>query len=283
MKNYKFILLIISVFFLVNVQAQKKKVTTKKTSNTVSITATRNFGSPTSVSQITDINEADPAYASVKNLIENYGVTLAYDDNTFKGKEPLKRGDFVVALNSALNNLRTRMNAAGVDTSLINTYDRNRGGAYLTTVSQIKDLKEGSLYYDASRSLIEKWGIGEPFSLAKTLSPNSTMPEKEVYDILRVTLGYNSSGANPYTTAMSRSKFAIVLNNALSQKATEINTLGTVVQNKKDDERRRQLDSLQRVDAARKDSIAKEIQQRKLEAERQEIEARKKLKEKSKK
>lgn len=284
MKSYKFILLIVSVLLIGNSEAQKKKVTTKKNSNTVSIaTVTRNFGSPTSVSQIIDVTEADPAFASVKNLIENYGVTLSYDDNTFKPKEPLKRGDFIVALNSGLNTLKSKMTAAGLDTSLINTYDRSRGGAYLTTVDQIKDIKESSIYYPAAKSLIERWGIGEPFSLAKTLSPNSAMPEKEVYDILRVTLGYNSPGINPYTTAMSRSKFAIVFNNALSQKMTEINTLGTIVQNSRDDERRRQMDSLQRVDMARKDSVAKEIQLRKEAAAQQEIEAKKKLKEKSKK
>jgi hypothetical protein len=283
MKNYRSLLLILCLFLFATTQAQTHKVTTKKTSKTVAVkTTTRNYGTPTAVTQITDVTEADPYYTGVKNLTENYGVTIAYEDNTFKGKEPLKRGDFIVAFNSALNNLRSKMNAAGVDTSLINTYDRNRGGAYLTTVDQIKDINESSIYYPAAKSLIERWGIGEPFSLAKTLNANQTMPEKEVYDILRVTLGYNSAGANPYTTAMSRSKFAIVLNNALSQKMTEINTLGTIVQNRRDDERRRQVDSLQRVDMARKDSVAKEIQLRKEAAAQQEIEAKKKLKQKSK-
>lgn len=285
MKNYfKIILPLTLLFLFAGVQAQKKKVTTKKTTNNSVILkeATRNFGTPTSVSQITDITEADPAYESLKNLIEKYGVTLTYDDNTFRGKEALRRGDFIVAFNSALNNLKRKMDDTGLDTTLFNTYDRNRGGAYLTGLSQVKDVSESSIYYHASKSLIERWGIAEPFSLNKTLDANSTIPEKEVYDILRVTLGYNSAGANPYSTAITRNKFAIVLNNAVTQKLTEINTLGSIQQARRDVDRRRQLDSLQRVDILRKDSVAKEIEARKQEAAKKEEEARKLLKKKKK-
>ena len=274
------------LFLFATVQAQKKKVVAKKTTannNIVVIKMTqRNFGSPTSISEITDITVADPAYDALKNLIENYGVTITYSDNTFRGKEVLNRGDFVVAFNSVLNNLKNKKESAGVDSSLINTYDRNRGGAYLTAVTQVKDLTETSIYYPASKSLIEQWGIAEPFALSKTLSANTTMPEKEVYDIMRVTLGYNSAGVNPYSAGMTRNKFVIVLNNAVSQKMTEINSLHSVIQAQRDDDRRRQLDSLKRVDMARKDSVAKEIQLRKEEAAKQEEEARKKLKEKKK-
>ena len=282
--NYFKILFVALLFTITNAQAQKK-ITKKKTvnKNTVVIKLQeRNFGSPTSISAISDINMADPAYESLKNLIENYGVTLTYTDNTFRPKELLKRGDFVVALNSALNNLKSKMDAAGLDSTLINTYDRNRGGAYLTGIAQVKDLIESSIYYPASKSLIERWGIAAPFALNKTLNANTTMPEKEVYDILRVTLGYNSAGINPYSPGMSRSKFAIVLNNALSQKNTEINSLNSIQQAKRDEERKRQMDSLQRVDMMRKDSVAKEIELRKQEAAKKEEEARKKLLEKRK-
>ena len=283
--NYIKILPVALLLMITNAQAQKK-VTKKKTvnNNTVVIKLTeRNFGNPTSISAITDIVVTDPAYESLKNLIENYGVTLTYADNTFRPKELLKRGDFVVALNSAFNNLRSKMEADGLDTALINTYDRNRGGAYLTAITQVKDISETSIYYPASKSLIEKWGVAAPFALTKTLNANTTMPEKEVYDILRVTLGYNSAGANPYSAGITRSKFAIVLNNALSQKNTEITSLHSIQQAKRDEERKRQMDSLQRVDMMRKDSVAKEIELRKQEAAKKEEEARKKLLEKKKK
>jgi hypothetical protein len=285
MKSYFKILTIALLFIISNAQAQKK-VTKKKTGskNTVVIKLTeRNFGAPSSISEITDIVITDPAFESLKNLIENYGTTLSYADNTFRPKELLRRGDFVVALNSAFNNLRSKMEADGLDSALINTYDRNRGGAYLTSITQVKDVSETSIYYPASKSLIEKWGIAAPFALNKTLNANTTMPEKEVYDILRVTLGYNSAGVNPYSPGMSRSKFAVVLNNALSQKNTEINSLHSIQQAKRDEERKRQMDSLQKVDMMRKDSVAKEIEIRKQEAAKNEEEARKKLLEKKKK
>jgi hypothetical protein len=285
MKNYFKILLVALLFIISDAQAQKK-VTKKKTGskNTVVIKLTeRNFGAPSSISEITDIVITDPAFESLKNLIENYGTTLSYADNTFRPKELLRRGDFVVALNSAFNNLRSKMEADGLDSALINTYDRNRGGAYLTSITQVKDVSETSIYYPASKSLIEKWGIAAPFALNKTLNANTTMPEKEVYDILRVTLGYNSAGVNPYSPGMSRSKFAVVLNNALSQKNTEINSLHSIQQAKRDEERKRQMDSLQKVDMMRKDSVAKEIEIRKQEAAKNEEEARKKLLEKKKK
>jgi len=284
MKNYfKIILPVVLMFILTNVQAQKKKVSTKKivtTQNTSTKVTERNLGTPASIADIKDITEADAAYGSLKNLIENYGVTLTYADNTFRGKEPLRRGDFVVALNSVLNNLKSKMDVGETGTALFNTYDRNRGGAYLTGISQVKDISEKSIYYPASKSLIEQWGIAAPFAANKTLNANSTFVEKEVYDILRVVLGYNSPGVNPYSTAMSRNKFAIVLNNALSQKMTEINMLNSVQQTKRDEERRRQMDSLQKVEMARKDSVAKEIELRKQEAAKQEEEAKKKLKSK---
>ena len=287
MKSYlKIIIPAVLLFLFVNVQAQKKKVITKKTAvnnKTVVIkVAQRNFGSPTSISEITDIIESDAAYESLKNLIENYGVTITYSDNTFRAKELLNRGDFVVALNAALNSLKNKKEAAGVDSSLINTYDRNRGGAYLTTISQVKDITESSIYYPASKSLIEQWGIAAPFALNKTLSANSTLPEKEVYDILRVTMGYNSAGINPYSPGITRSKFAIVLNNAITQKMTEINSLHSIQQAKREADRKQQLDSLKKVDMMRRDSVAKEIELRKQEAAKQEEEARKKLKEKKK-
>ena len=177
MKSFFKILPVALQLIITSVEA-KKKVPKKKTvsNNTVVIKhQERNFGSPTSISAISDINMADPAYESLKNLIENYGVTLTYTDNTFRPKELLKRGDFVVALNSALNNLKSKMDAAGLDSTLINTYDRNRGGAYLTGIAQVKDLIESSIYYPASKSLIESWGIADPFARNESSNAKPTM------------------------------------------------------------------------------------------------------------
>ena len=277
MKKYlKFFLPVLLMFVFADLQAQKKKVSTKKSTQTKTVKVIeRNFGTPAAITEITDVSENAPSYSSVKNLIENNGVIFSYADNTFRAKEPLKRGDFIVALNSALNNLKTKIDPSISDTGLFNTYDRNRGGAYLTTIDQVKGLPETSIYYPASKSLIEEWGIAAPFALNKTLASSSVMTEKEVYDILGATLGYRSPGLNPYSTGMNRGKFAIVFNNAISQKMTEIRGLNSAELNRRDMDRRRQVDSLKVVDKARKDSVAKDIELRKIEAARLEIEARK--------
>ena len=278
---------VLFAFFLSDASAQKKSSTTKKTvitktTKTAAYTP-KEFGTQKSISDITDLDAPNPAYESVRNLIENSGVTIAYSDNTFKPKEPLRRGDFVVALNSAFVSLREPLRAAGIDSSVINTYDRNRGGAYLTSIDQVKDVPATSYYYPAAKSLLERWGVGAPFTLTKTLNPTSTISEKEVYDILKATLGYSSAGANPYTTAMTREKFAIVLNNAVSQKMTTVNSMVSQKRMLADEERRKQEMIIQQQEAARKDSVAKEIEMRKAEAARQEAEARKKLADKNKK
>ena len=290
-KYFKIILPLLSLLFLcAYTNAQTKKTTkapaVKKTTSTkVAIKATdRSFGAPTSISQVTDVTDASPSYESLRNLIEMYGVTTTYADNTFKGKEALKRGDFVVAFNSALVSIKRSMDAAHLDSSIINTYDRNRGGSYLTGIEQVTDVPENSIYYPAAKSLLERWGIGAPFTLNKTLNPGSTISEKEVYDILRITLGYNGAGAGS-TTAITREKFAIALNGAVAQKMQTVAMLDAAKkqeQAKKDEEKRQLENMLMQQEMIRKDSIAKEVEQNKLAAQQREEEAKKKLAEKDK-
>ena len=189
MKKY-LIMLITAFSFLLStgeLQAQKKKVV-KHSAKPATVKFTeKSFGSPTTITEVTDLTEASPGYDAEKNLIENYGVTMAYSDNTFKPKEPLRRGDFIVAYTSALAAVKKAMDAGGVDSSIINTYDKN--ASYITSVNDIKDLKPESVYYPATQALIERWGIAAPFTKAKVLNPGGVMTEAEVYDILKVTLG----------------------------------------------------------------------------------------------
>lgn len=56
----------------------------------------------TSIQQIPDVSEKDSYYEALKNLIERYGVDVTFPDKTFKGNQPLTRGDFIVYLNDAL-------------------------------------------------------------------------------------------------------------------------------------------------------------------------------------
>lgn len=240
----------------------------------------REYGAPASVADVTDVTETSAEYESLKNLIEISGVTITYADNTFKPAEPLRRGDFVVSFNSALEAVKKAADSGGLDSSLINTYDKNQ--SYITSAAEIKDVTESSVYYPAVQSLIEKWGIAAPFTKTRLLDAGAPMSESEVYDILRVTLGYNSSGANPYASAITRSKFATVLNNALNLKLSQVNSLATARADSLSDLRMQQEAMLKQQDKMRRDSLAREVELSKMEAQRKEGEAWKKLSDKEK-
>jgi len=217
---------LLMVIAFANGQTKTVTKSTSKTTSTKQVSASKHvekaYASPVSISEVKDLKETDAEYTSVMNLVEKYNVRLIYEDNTFRSKEPLKKGDFIVALNDALSAYKKIKDSLAVDTSLVNTYDKKRGGAYLTSVDQVKDIKSGSIYYPAAKSLIEDWGIAAPFSANKTLNAASNMSEKEAFDILRESLGYSSAGINPYSTAITRGKFAIALNNAIMQRIGQI-------------------------------------------------------------
>src|SRR6266478_1910186 len=119
MKKYLIIMITAFSFMLSagELQAQKKKALKKSEQATTVKFKEKGFVTPTAITEITDITEASPGYEAEKNLIENYGVTLAYDDNTFKGKEPLRRGDFIVAFTSALAAVKKAMDDGSVENS----------------------------------------------------------------------------------------------------------------------------------------------------------------------
>ena len=263
----------------------KKHITTngiskKSTTRRMAPAPERMYGTPTSITQITDLPAGSTSYETVKSLIENYNVPITFADNNFHGKEGLKRGDFIVSLNGAYNFIKKSAVDAGLDTSLVNTYDRNK--SYITSVRDIKDLSPESVYYTATQSLLEKWGVAAPFTKAKMLNANSPVSETEVYDILKVTLGYVSGGANSLNASISRDKFAAALNNAIAQNVSIVNSIHSMRQAAADDERRRLQDSVNTAETIRKQAIAKEIELKRMEAQKKEAEARQKLKDKNK-
>lgn len=225
----------------------------------------REFGSVASVSDISDVKETSPEYQSLKNLIETNGVILTYADSTFRPKEPLRRGDFIVSFNSALDVIKKNADAGGFDSTGTGAYNTDQD---VTNADEIKDLKESSVYYPAAQSLLAR-GIASPFK-SKMLNPGATMSEEEVYSILKSTLGYNSPGANPYATAMTRSKFAMVLNNAVNLKLTQVNALTASRQDSLDDMRRQQEAMIKQQDKQRSDSLAKAAELSRIEAQRKE-------------
>jgi len=277
-----------------DVQAQKKKHKKSASSkSTVKKFTPKEFGTLTSVAVLRDEADSTREYASVKNLIENNGVTLAYADSTFQPKEPLRRGDFVVALNSALEAVKKSADNSGLDSSAsvistatpstvtpaTTTPDNTQ--AEVATVSDIKDLNENSIYYPATQSLIEKWHF-VPVTKNKLLNAGEVMTESEVYEILKTTLGYTSPGTNPYSKAMTRGKFAMILNNAVNQKLSEVNALSTAKTEALDSVRRQQELTLKQEEKQKADSLAKEAELSKIEAQKKESEAWTKLSEREK-
>lgn len=51
-----------------------------------------------SIEQVLDVSEADPYFEDLQRLIENYGLELTLEDDTFRGNTVLTRGDFVIYL-----------------------------------------------------------------------------------------------------------------------------------------------------------------------------------------
>lgn len=277
MRHFKALLFLTMLFFVVNEStAQSSR---GRTNGKISAQKTvRGFGHPQSINEVTDILENNDAYNFLKDLIENHHVTMVYADNSFLGNANLKRGDFVVSYNSALDRVKDLINEDGLDTSLINTYDRNK--AYITSVTQVRDIKPGSVYYVAVQSLLENWGINAPFTKAALLNANSLFYQDELYDILRVTLGYNYGNFKPKKTTLTRYRFAMILDDALKQKLAQVQMLSDEKKAKDAAEKARIDSIIKQVEQNRRDSTSKEIEIRKVEAQKKEAEARKKLEDK---
>ncbi len=57
----------------------------------------------TSVSQLTDIDPTQCYYKDLQSLIERYGISVGYSDNTFRGEQAMTRAEAVQLVNQALD------------------------------------------------------------------------------------------------------------------------------------------------------------------------------------
>ena len=81
----------------------------------------------------------------------------------------------------------------------------------------------------------------------------------------------------PKKTALTRYRFAMILDDALKQKLAQVQMLSDE-KKAKDDAEKARIDSIvKQIEQNRRDSISKEIEIRKAEAQKKEAEARKKL------
>ena len=276
----------------IEAQTKNKKAQTKhkiKTAPTPKFVEQK-FGAPSSITDITDVADSNRSYNSVKSLVDKH-VTLTYDDNTFRGNEPLRRGDFIVALNSSLDAIKNVSVENGIDnvTSTNNTVvpDSSTANANMPNKanaagsSAFTDLQEGSVYLPAVHSLMEK-GVTAPFNDSKKLNPGATMSEKEVYDVLNQVFNYDKSGLNPYAASITRNKFAMVLNNAVSNKLQQeyamIDQKNAAAEQQKQQEKTKMQNEMQQQEQMRKDSLNSAYQAEQQEIEKKALEAQSKKK-----
>ena len=108
------------------------------------------------------------------------------------------------------------------------------------------------------------------------------MSEKEVYDILNQVFNYDKTGMNPYATSMTRNKFALVLNNAVSNKVQEEYTLidqkNAEAEQLRQQEKTRLANEMAQQEQMRKDSLNSAYQAEQQEIEKKALEAQSKKK-----
>ena len=276
-----------------NVNAQTKtKIKTKTTATPKFVE--KSFGTPSSVMDVTDISDSSKAYNSVKSLLDKH-VILTYDNNTFRGNEPIRRGDFIVALNSSLDVVKRVAADNGIDSSFNVTNTSSNGNMSAASVAEnstssdnkmstgLTSVPENSVYYPAAQALIAK-GVNASFADSKKLNAGETMSESEVYDALNKVFGYDKSGMNPYAKTMSRNKFAMVLNNAVSNKLMEeyalVDKNNAQAEQMRQQEKERMTQEMASQEQMRKDSMNNAYKAEQMEIEKKALEAQSKKKHK---
>lgn len=69
----------------------------------------------TSISEFGDIRPTDPEFTAVQSVVERYGINVGLPDRTFRGKQPLTRGDFVIYLSEAMDRIHELLAAGAAD------------------------------------------------------------------------------------------------------------------------------------------------------------------------
>ena len=286
MKNFFRIFSILFVFSMMvgTIDAQTKtkiKSTSAKTkvkSDEPAYTE-RNYAMNASMSDISDISDSVRAYKSVETLL-GQNVTLVYDDNTFRGNEPIRKGDFIVAVNSSLDAIKKvvdeNMSMEPMDSSWTDSNTEQPAMTEETTMTaEIPGVDNNSIYYSAAQGLMAK-GVTAPFEEGKTFKPGATMSEKEVYDILNTVFGYSSPGINTYTNYMSRSKFAMALNNAVATKLLQeyavIDQRNAELEQVRAAEKARMKEEMEAAAQAKRDSLNAAYKAEQAEIERRALE-----------
>lgn len=181
----------------------------------------------TSISQIKDVKPTDKHFLALQSLVERYGV---FYEEKFRANDPLTREEFAVLLNKSLDMLVEL--AASVDED-INSYQLisffSANETNITSVSQIKDIKQDYKYFVHLQSLTERYGI-DICDKDKNFRPNKTVTEKEFYTWIAGIFHGSVNSTPSATKAITRSEWAIVMNAALDSVNEKI---GDIINDKK--------------------------------------------------
>lgn len=164
----------------------------------------------TSVSQFKDVQPTDEHFMALQSLTERYGIVVAYKDGNFHAEIPLSRGQFAMFLDRGLGVVSELATMAKYK----NVYQRfSAHNLRLNSVAKIKDLAPNSPYYQAVKSLTERYGINFVDADGK-FRPEKPVTEKDLQDWLD---GVFSTGkSSPVTTKnINRGQFVMKFNNAL--------------------------------------------------------------------
>ncbi len=134
----------------------------------------------TSVSQFKDVKPTDDYFMALQSLTERYGIVVAYKDGNFHSEIPLSRGQFAMFLDRGLG----RILELATSVKYKNVYKQfSANNLRLSSVSKIKDLSPSSPYYQAVKSLTERYGINFVDADGK-FRPEKPVTEKELQDWL---------------------------------------------------------------------------------------------------
>ncbi|PLZ47132.1 iron uptake porin, partial [Fischerella thermalis] len=70
----------------------------------------------TSVSQLSDVQPTDWAFAALQSLVERYGCIAGYPNGTFRGNRAMTRYEFAAGLNACLDRVNELIATATAET-----------------------------------------------------------------------------------------------------------------------------------------------------------------------
>lgn len=168
----------------------------------------------TMVGQFKDVLSTDEHFLALQSLTERYGVIVAYKDGNFHSEIPLSRGQFAMFLDQGLGVIVKLIESAATNGKFKAFKQFSANNLKLRSVSAIKDLTPQSPYYQAVKSLIERYGINFVDADGK-FRPEQPITEKESQNWLD---GVFNTGNNPKNTTsknINRGQFVIRFNDVL--------------------------------------------------------------------